>query len=163
MIFGLLCIILFLHFFSYKTNSLPKVLNQPKLLPSDPDGELESLHLAHSNEKISVVPDEKEEQKKRERIEKYKEERRRVLSEKYRSESFKEDKDVLLSRLKIFKGKEEPIEDPASELLKTRRKSTKSESEGVNEWRNSEGKTEENSGAGRSVSRFNSFVVTFLF
>ncbi|GLV36917.1 Cd GTPase activating protein-related [Carabus blaptoides fortunei] len=36
----------------------------------------------------------------RERIEKYKEERRNFLREKYRSESFKEDKEKLLSRLK---------------------------------------------------------------
>lgn len=36
----------------------------------------------------------------RERIEKYKEERRNFLREKYRSESFREDKDKIMSRLK---------------------------------------------------------------
>ncbi|ENN71619.1 hypothetical protein YQE_11718, partial [Dendroctonus ponderosae] len=130
----------------YKTNSLPKTLNQPKSLPKDEDGQMESLHLSHSNEKINLLgdkpDDEGEEQKKRERIEKYKEERRRILSERYRSESFREDKDVLLSRLKIYKGKEDSVEalNMAEEEKpsRSRRKSTKSESESMNETRMSE-------------------------
>ncbi|XP_060532986.1 GTPase-activating protein CdGAPr isoform X3 [Cylas formicarius] len=134
---------------AYKTNSLPKTLNQPKRLPAD-DGRVESMHLAHSGEKVNDKDGAKEleeEQKKRERIEKYKEERRKILHERYSpfgskvvlvksSESFKEDKDVLLSRLKIYKGKEETSEagqapDPAlsERSYRIRRKSTRSESE----------------------------------
>ncbi|KRT83854.1 hypothetical protein AMK59_3677 [Oryctes borbonicus] len=45
----------------------------------------------------------------RERIERYKEERRRELHEKYRSESFKEDKGTLLSRLKPKSKDEEAV------------------------------------------------------
>ncbi|XP_076253784.1 GTPase-activating protein CdGAPr isoform X3 [Rhynchophorus ferrugineus] len=97
---------------NFKTNSLPKTLNLPKTLPKDEPEHLETIHLAHSNEKFDgdETSNEEEEQKKRERIEKYKEERRKVLSEKYRSESFKEDKEVILSRLKIYKTKEENSE-----------------------------------------------------
>lgn len=65
----------------YKTNSLPKKLNQPKALPMD-EGKVDSIHLAHSNENIAHALE--EEQKKRERIEKYKEERRKFLHDKYR-------------------------------------------------------------------------------
>ncbi|KAG5877665.1 hypothetical protein JTB14_015625 [Gonioctena quinquepunctata] len=90
----------------HKTNSLPKTLNQPKSLPDD-DGRMSSIHLAHSTENIRNDLTEEEEQKKRERIERYKEERRRILQDKYRSESFKEDKEVLLTRLRIFKQKDE--------------------------------------------------------
>ncbi|XP_050315828.1 GTPase-activating protein CdGAPr isoform X2 [Anthonomus grandis grandis] len=133
----------------YKTNSLPKTLNQPKSLPTVDDSQLESLHLSHSSEKINLtsnsnLSEEEKEQQKRERIEKYKEERRRVLSERYRSESFKEDKDVLLSRLKIYKGKEDQTDsdkslDPHTSLRSSRRKSTKSESESMNEMKVKEG------------------------
>lgn len=66
----------------YKTNSLPKTLNQPKSLP-EADGKVESIHLAHSIDNINISGEE-EEQKKRERIERYKEERRRILQDKYR-------------------------------------------------------------------------------
>ncbi|CAH1115331.1 unnamed protein product [Psylliodes chrysocephalus] len=97
----------------YKTNSLPKTLNQPKSLPLD-DGKVSSLHLAHSSENINSSLSEEEQQKKRERIERYKEERRRILQDRYRSESFKENKEVLLTRLRIFKPKEE-----TTEILKT--------------------------------------------
>lgn len=85
-----------------KLNVSPKMLNQPKILPAD-NGKLESIHLAHSTENVGNVSD----QLRRERIEKYKEERRKFFQDKYRSESFKEDKDVLLSRLKLFKSKED--------------------------------------------------------
>ncbi|XP_030755150.1 GTPase-activating protein CdGAPr isoform X2 [Sitophilus oryzae] len=96
----------------YKTNSLPKTLNLPKTLPKDEPGQLESIHLGHSAEKLpgDEKISEDEEQKKRERIEKYKEERRKILSEKFRSESFKEDKEVLMSRLKIYKVKDDVID-----------------------------------------------------
>ncbi|XP_066251820.1 GTPase-activating protein CdGAPr isoform X2 [Euwallacea similis] len=148
----------------YNTNSLPKVLNQPKLLPKDENGQMETLHLSHSNEKINLMGlskecVEEEEQKKRERIEKYKEERRRILSERYRSESFKEDKDVLLSRLKIYKGKEEPIDDLISvdsdRPPRSRRKCTKSESESVNESRIAEERTRVTSSPGKSSPALN--------
>ncbi|KAK9884337.1 hypothetical protein WA026_005287 [Henosepilachna vigintioctopunctata] len=112
----------------YKTNSLPKVLNRPKVLPLDESfKELENLHLSHSSENIVNSID--EEIKKRERIEKYKEERRKILQEKYRTESFKEDKEVLLSRMKIYKSpnKDEVPENIDCHLLRQRRKSTKSE------------------------------------
>lgn len=66
-----------------KTNSLPKMLNQPKSIPGA-DGKVETIHLGHSNENVNTVDDEQEEQKKRERIEKYKEERRKILQDKYR-------------------------------------------------------------------------------
>lgn len=78
--------------------SEPKTLNKPKEVPSDEDGKLESLHLSHAEPVVNV-----NEQLRRERIEKYKEARRKFLQDKYRSESFKEDKDVLLSRLKVFR------------------------------------------------------------
>lgn len=95
---------------SNKMNTLPKVLNQPKAVPSG-DGKIESIHLAHSNENMATS-----EQLRRERIEKYKEERRKFLQDKYRSESFKEDKDVLLLRLKLFKCKDErPNQDDGEE------------------------------------------------
>ncbi|CAH1185554.1 unnamed protein product [Phyllotreta striolata] len=90
----------------YKTNSLPKTLNQPKSLPLD-DGKVISLHLAHSSENINNNLSEDEQQKKRERIERYKEERRKILQDRYRSESFKENKEVVLTRLRIYKPKEE--------------------------------------------------------
>ncbi|CAG9769976.1 unnamed protein product [Ceutorhynchus assimilis] len=146
----------------YKTNSLPKVLNQPKLLPKDENGQMESLHLSHSSEKINMLggepknSEEDEEQKKRERIEKYKEERRRILSEKFRSESFKEDKDILRSRLRIYKGREEPV-DSAKEVdndkpLPARRKSTKSESESMNEKRLSEEITRNNTNSSPGIN-----------
>ncbi|KAL3270582.1 hypothetical protein HHI36_021119 [Cryptolaemus montrouzieri] len=114
----------------YKTNSLPKMLNQPKTLPLDgSDREIDSLHLSHSSE--NIVRTVEEEKKKRERIEKYKEERRKILQEKYRTESFKEDKDVLLSKLKIYKSpnKEDSQEniDFYSSLTRTRRKSARSD------------------------------------
>lgn len=64
----------------YKTNSLPKTLNPPKILPTDDGGKLDSIHLAHSTENLTA----EEELKKRERIEKYKEERRKYLHDKYR-------------------------------------------------------------------------------
>lgn len=66
----------------YKTNSLPKTLNQPKSLPGN-DSNVDSIHLAHSSENVNSSKEE-EEQKKRERIERYKEERRRILQDKYR-------------------------------------------------------------------------------
>lgn len=95
-----------------KMNTLPKVLNQPKELPMD-NGKVESIHLAHSTENVSTnVSD----QLRRDRIEKYKEERRKFLQDKYRSESFKEDKDVLLSRLKIFKNKEDKVATESGKL-----------------------------------------------
>ncbi|KAJ8968901.1 hypothetical protein NQ314_002042 [Rhamnusium bicolor] len=67
----------------YKTNSLPKTLNQPKSLPEN-DSKVDFIHLAHSTENINNGLNEEEEQKKRERIERYKEERRRILQDKYR-------------------------------------------------------------------------------
>lgn len=67
----------------YKTNSLPKTLNQPKSLPGN-DSKVDSIHLAHSSENVGNSTKEEEEQKKRERIERYKEERRRILQDKYR-------------------------------------------------------------------------------
>ncbi|KAF5304225.1 hypothetical protein FQR65_LT08032 [Abscondita terminalis] len=82
--------------FGSKLNTLPKSLNQPKPIPLE--GEKLDLHLAHSTDNVSLgFPEQK---LNRERIEKYKEERRKFLHDKYRSESFKEDKDVLLTRLK---------------------------------------------------------------
>lgn len=67
-----------------KTNSLPKMLNQPKCLPNA-DCKVESMHLAHSNENVSTSNlTDCEDQKKRERIERYKEERRKILQDKYR-------------------------------------------------------------------------------
>lgn len=115
---------------NYKTNTLPKTLNQPKVLPhDDAERETECFHLSHGLNGDRNV--EEEEMKKRERIEKYKEERRKILQEKYRTESFKEDKDVLLSRMKIYKSpnKEEPQESPDffSDLNRVRRKSTRSD------------------------------------
>ncbi|VEN59449.1 unnamed protein product [Callosobruchus maculatus] len=117
----------------FKTNSLPKMLNQPKSLPAI-DGKLESLHLAHSTENMGVLTEE-EEQKKRERIEKYKEERRKILQDKYRSESFKEDKEVLLTRLRIYKPKDDTADQPSAtpggdnrDAGRNRRRSTRSES-----------------------------------
>lgn len=80
--------------FGSKLNSLPKMLNQPKPVPYE-GGKLH-VHLAHSSE--SVVTPVPEQKLNRERIEKYKEERRKFLHDKYRSESFKEDKDALISR-----------------------------------------------------------------
>lgn len=77
-----------------KTSNAPKILNQPKEVPQDDNGKLATLHLSH------MIPCE---QLRRDRIEKYKEARRKFLQDKYRSESFKEDKDVLLSRLKVFR------------------------------------------------------------
>lgn len=83
-----------------KINAEPKQLNQPKQLPVDvDDGKLATLHSTHA----TVIPPNLTEQLRRDRIEKYKEARRKFLQDKYRSESFKEDKDVLLSRLKVFK------------------------------------------------------------
>lgn len=114
----------------YKTNSLPKTLNQPKSLPLD-DGKVDSLHLAHSSEHINPNLSEEEQQKKRERIERYKEERRRILQDRYRSESFKEDKEVLLTRLRIYKPKEETGEISkivdTERPLRSRRRSSRSE------------------------------------
>ncbi|XP_018571914.1 GTPase-activating protein CdGAPr isoform X2 [Anoplophora glabripennis] len=95
----------------YKTNSLPKTLNQPKSLPRN-DSQVDSIHLAHSSENVGNITKEEEEQKKRERIERYKEERRKILQDKYRSESFKEDKEVLLTRLRIYKHKDDNIDPP---------------------------------------------------
>lgn len=75
-----------------------------------------------------------------------------------RSESFKEDKDVLLSRLKIYRGKEEAIEGPktveSERPPRSRRKSTKSESESVNEARLADEKTRNSSSSspGKNVS-----------
>ncbi|CAG9814899.1 unnamed protein product [Phaedon cochleariae] len=113
----------------YKTNSLPKTLNPPKVVPRD-DGQLRSIHLAHSAENIKGNLSEEEEQKKRERIEKYKEERRKILQDKYRSESFKENKEVLLTRLRIFKQKDELIEEPKPiETSRIHRRSSRSEDE----------------------------------
>lgn len=66
----------------YKTNSLPKTLNPPKVIPIDDQGKLISIHLAHSSENVNLTPE--EDQRKRERIEKYKEERRKFLHDKYR-------------------------------------------------------------------------------
>jgi hypothetical protein len=111
----------------HKTNSLPKTLNPPKVIPMD-DGKLNSIHLAHSTENVNSTSE--EEAKKRERIEKYKEERRKYLHDKYRSESFKEDKDVLLSKLKLFKGKDERPE-PEPPAPRTRRKSSRSDDSAV--------------------------------
>lgn len=82
-----------------KLNVPPKVLNQPKAVPVVDDGKLATLHLTHT----AVISPNLSEQLRRDRIEKYKEARRKFLQDKYRSESFKEDKDVLLSRLKVFK------------------------------------------------------------
>lgn len=99
-----------------KLNAPPKALNQPKELPAD-DGKLDTLHLAHAT--IPV------EQLRRDRIEKYKEARRKFLQDKYRSESFKEDKDVLLSRLKVFRKNCDESEEVQTRLedltLKVRR------------------------------------------
>lgn len=88
---------------AFKGNTLPKTLNQPKKLPVS-DDKLD-LHLTHSSENVNL--NSSEQKLNRERIEKYKEERRKFLHDKYRSESFKEDKDVLLSRLKTTKTKRE--------------------------------------------------------
>ncbi|KAF5301071.1 hypothetical protein FQA39_LY10890 [Lamprigera yunnana] len=115
--------------FGSKLNTLPKSLNQPKPIPID--GVECNLHLAHSSDNVGTgVPEQK---LNRERIEKYKEERRKFLHDKYRSESFKEDKDVLLTRLKqkSVKSKNVSASDPgpASELSKlgARRKCSESE------------------------------------
>lgn len=85
----------------FKVNTLPKQLNQPKKLPLS-DDKL-GFHLAHSTENINLS----QQKLNRERIEKYKEERRKFFNDKYKSESFKEDKDVILSRLKTYKFKED--------------------------------------------------------
>ncbi|KAJ8974506.1 hypothetical protein NQ317_012997 [Molorchus minor] len=91
------------------------------------DSKVDSIHIAHSTENVNSIVTEEEEQKKRERIEKYKEERRRVLQDKYRSESFKEDKDVLMNRLRIFKQKDETVDIPkpleTDHLPRSRRRS----------------------------------------
>lgn len=83
-------------------SATPKLLNQPKQLPTTVDdddvGKLATMHMTHSTPTTNLC-----EQLRRDRIEKYKEARRKFLQDKYRSESFKEDKDVLLSRLKVFK------------------------------------------------------------
>ncbi|XP_031329865.1 GTPase-activating protein CdGAPr isoform X2 [Photinus pyralis] len=121
--------------FGSKLPTLPKVLNQPKPIPVD--GEKPDLHLAHSVDNVAAVPEQK---LNRERIEKYKEERRKFLHDKYRSESFKEDKDVLLSRLKqktvkarTGEGETKCCSDPGppSELSKlgARRKSENDDTE----------------------------------
>ncbi|XP_049824860.1 GTPase-activating protein CdGAPr isoform X4 [Aethina tumida] len=93
---------------NYKTNSLPKTLNQPKVLPAN-DASVDTIHLTHSTENVNSGLEETadEIQKKRERIEKYKEERRKFLHDKYRSESFKEDKDVVLSKLRLHKTRDD--------------------------------------------------------
>lgn len=94
--------------FGSKLNTVPKVLNQPKPIPLD--GEKLDIHLAHSIDNVSIgLPEQK---LNRERIEKYKEERRKFLHDKYRSESFKDDKDKLLTRLKqkTVKSKVEDVE-----------------------------------------------------
>ncbi|XP_044762590.1 GTPase-activating protein CdGAPr-like isoform X2 [Coccinella septempunctata] len=114
----------------YKTNSLPKTLNQPKMLPQDEvEREMENFHLLHGSENDDRSLE--EEMKKRERIEKYKEERRKILQEKYRTESFKEDKDVLLSRMKIYKSPNKEDSSETSDFLpclnRVRRKSTRSD------------------------------------
>lgn len=62
-----------------------------------------TFDIRHENKNARPVVDNDhsgEQKLNRERIEKYKEERRNFWREKYRSESFKEDKDKLLSRLK---------------------------------------------------------------
>lgn len=66
----------------FKTNSLPKTLNPPKVIPMEDVVKLNSIHMAHSTENVNLTPE--EEMKKRERIEKYKEERRKFLHDKYR-------------------------------------------------------------------------------
>ncbi|XP_018333981.1 GTPase-activating protein CdGAPr isoform X2 [Agrilus planipennis] len=98
---------------SYKVNDLPKTLNPPKPVPLEIDLD---IHCSHS---LLPLTDQK---LNRERIEKYKEERRKFLHEKYRSESFKENKEVLLSRMKQkgVKGKEgEEEKIDAGEEIKT--------------------------------------------
>lgn len=85
---------------SLTTLASPKKLNDPKKLPNEKC----KLHV-HSTENLLF-----DQKLNRERIEKYKEERRKFLNDKYRSESFKEDKDVLLSRLKVYKNKEDDKE-----------------------------------------------------
>lgn len=87
-------------------NSAPKKLNSPKTLPEQTNKI--DLHLIHSSDNLLFNTDQK---LNRERIEKYKEERRKFLHDKYRSESFKEDKDVLLSKFKVYKNKDEVKED----------------------------------------------------
>ena len=82
---------------------MPKILNVPKTLP---------VHSVNNTNPSSTIETEKlcianEQNLNRERIEKYKEERRKILHEKYRSESFKEDKDVLMLRLKLKPREEE--------------------------------------------------------
>lgn len=108
-----------------KLNAPPKQLNQPKQLPIVVDKKLENLHLTHT---AAVIPPDLSEQLRRDRIEKYKEARRKFLQDKYRSESFKEDKDVLLSRLKVFKKNcdessevQSRLEDLTIKVRRTRR------------------------------------------
>lgn len=108
------------------TNAEPKQLNQPKQLPIvDDDGKLATLHSTHAT---VIPPNLITEQLRRDRIEKYKEARRKFLQDKYRSESFKEDKDVLLSRLKVFKKNcdessevQSRLEDLSLKVRRTRR------------------------------------------
>lgn len=67
-----------------------------------------------SNLDVSTIenkPEQTEQKLNRERIEKYKEERRNFLREKYRSESFREDKDKVLSRLMKQKSFRKSDED----------------------------------------------------
>lgn len=122
-------------------NTPPKILNQPKEIPRD-DGKLETLHLSHS----VVIPSD---QLRRDRIEKYKEARRKFLQDKYRSESFKEDKDVLLSRLKVFRKNCDESSEVQSRLedlsLKVRRsKRNNNKDEEVDSLEEEKGKKEEN-------------------
>lgn len=116
-----------------KLSVAPKALNQPKEVPPD-DGKLEDLHLSHGGAETTVIPPSLSEQLRRERIEKYKEARRKFLQDKYRSESFKEDKDVLLSRLKVFKKNCDGSEEVQSRLedlsLRRTRRSREGESDG---------------------------------
>lgn len=81
---------------AYKLNSVPKKLNDPKTLPES--NKNDPLHAGH------VLADEK---LNRERIEEYKEKRRTYFRDLYRSESFKEDKEITRSRFKVFKNKDE--------------------------------------------------------
>lgn len=109
-----------------KNTLMPKMLNQPKRLPIDSlDKEIDTIHLTHSVESVtSGSKNEDEDLKKRERIEKYKEERRKFLQEKYRTESFKEDKDTILSRLKIHKpAKDETVPSDPEPTERSRKSS----------------------------------------
>lgn len=77
-----------------------KLLVEPQKVSSSTTDVRIDTQLTHKAAIDALTAGTTEQKLNRERIEKYKEERRNFLREKYRSESFKEDKEKLLSRLK---------------------------------------------------------------